>query len=82
MMWGYNDWWQYGMGYGFHWIFMIVFWALVIWGAVALFRTTARGTARTRGNSALDILEDRYARGDLGLEEFQNMRKVLAKARR
>ncbi len=82
MMWDNGDWWQYGMGYGFHWLFMIVFWALVIWGAVALFRTAARGSARTHPNSALDILEERYARGELGLEEFENMRKVLVKTRR
>ena len=82
MMWNNGDWWQYGMGFGFHWVFMIVFWALVIWGAVALFRTAARGSARAHSNSALDILEERYARGELGLEEFANMRKVLGKTRR
>ena len=81
MMWDNGDWWQHGMGYGFHWLFMIVFWALVIWGAVALFRTAARGSARTQPNAALDILEERYARGELGLEEFENMRKVLVKIR-
>ena len=41
MMWNYNDWWQMGMGYGFHWIFMVAFWGLLIWGAYALFRWAA-----------------------------------------
>ena len=82
MMWNYNEWWQYGMGYGFHWVFMIAFWGLVVWGAITLFRTTGRRNATQNEDSAQVILEQRYARGELNATEFEKMTKTLAKARK
>lgn len=56
---------------------MIVFWIgvilLVIWGASALFPTTGR----TGGPDALEILRQRYARGEISREEFEQARSVL-----
>ncbi len=69
MMWGYG-----GMGM----IFMALFWfgivALVVWGI----RST--GDARARqdsSNRAIEILEQRYARGDIDTDEFQQRRTEL-----
>jgi putative membrane protein len=73
--------WGYGMGW-FGMIIMAVFWIALIVGAVFLIRwfTTSRGE---RGRdapskeSALEILKKRYARGEIGKEEFEEKRKDL-----
>ena len=67
------------LGYGgMGMIFMAVFWlgaiALVVWGI--------RGTGDTRvrrdsSNRAVEILEQRYAKGDIDTEEFQQRRAEL-----
>lgn len=79
MMWNNGEWWQFGMGYGFHWIFMVAFWGLVIWAVVALIRNVRR-----RGGSgeepAQAILERRFARGELNSTEFKKMTQTLANA--
>ncbi len=82
MMWG---------GFGWGWmmvvgmLFMVLFWgaiiALVVWGIRAL----NRGGARPEGPNeplpprgrALDILQERYARGEITKEQYDAMRKDL-----
>lgn len=69
-----------GMGMGFGWLFMIVFWGLVI--SVVFFIVQAiSGRAGTgqKGESALDILEKRYAKGEITKEEFEKIRNDLTK---
>ena len=70
------------MGFGWGWfmpVFMIIFWGLIIWGIVALVRGVgAPGSADSlKGDSALDILKRRYARGEIGKEEFESRKKDL-----
>lgn len=86
-MWGYGHMGGlgYGIGFGFGWIFMILFWGLVIWGILTLVRGTAgRGcwgghcdAYRRESNKALDILKERYAKGELSKEDFERMKKDL-----
>lgn len=78
MMWNYSDWWHFGMGYGYHWIFMVAFWGLLIWGAYSLFRRVAPSGRVPRRESPLDILKKRYAKGKLDRKEFERMREELA----
>jgi putative membrane protein len=77
-----------GIGFGFGWIFMVLFWGLVIWAIVALVRGTGVGAGHSccgghnhgghgRGGDALDILKERYAKGEISEEEFQRMKKEL-----
>ncbi len=77
------NWGNYGMGsgMGFGWFFMILFWALVILGIVYLFKMISErtGTGQKREESALDILEKRYAKGEIGKEEFERMKSDLSK---
>lgn len=73
------------MGYGFPvfggfgWIFMVLFWGLVIWGIVSLVRgSMGNGSGgRTIEKSALDILKERYAKGEINKEEFESKKKDL-----
>ena len=87
---GYRDWHmgQQGMmgGWGFggwFWsIFMLLFWVLVIIGLIFLIRwlvqTTRKGTGTSDGGSrALDILKERYARGEINKEEFEEKKRDL-----
>jgi putative membrane protein len=76
MMWGS---WSIGMM-----LMMFLFWAAVIVAIVFLIRwlVTAgnRGQQTVAGHgaeSALDILKKRYARGEIGKAEFQDMRREL-----
>ncbi len=71
-MWGhmgdYGWSWGWGMGIG-----MLLYWGLLIAAIVALVKlTSSQGSAigRTREKSALDLLKERYARGEIEREEF------------
>ena len=74
-------------GFGFGWgIVALLFWALVIGGVVFLIvrlldqnPSPAGPHARERqqSDSALDILRERYARGEITKEEFDQMRRDL-----
>ncbi|MGA7800338.1 MAG: SHOCT domain-containing protein [Gammaproteobacteria bacterium] len=85
-MYGDYGWHGYGMGYGmggFGWIFMILVGLLLIAGIAAVvkwvfFPPAAHpyGSGRN-GQSALHILEERYARGEIDKEEFEERRQYL-----
>ena len=71
----------WGMGW-FGMIFMAAFWILIIVGLVFLIRwliqTTSAGKETGLGGSkALDILKERYARGEMEKDEFDAKRRDL-----
>lgn len=64
------------MGWGMLW--MIVWWLLPIVAIVALLRWMLRSEPRPRAKTALDILKERYARGEIDQEEFQRKKRELS----
>lgn len=60
------------------WLSMFIFWALLILGVIALIRYLGSSGKRSgEGKSPLDILERRYARGEISKKEFEEMKKDL-----
>ena len=82
-----NNMMNFGYGFGFFgWIFMILWWALIIAGIVALIKwltsqPSGNGTrekpASPAGRSAFDILKERYAKGEIDKKEFEERKKDL-----
>ena len=69
----------YGMGW-FGGIFMILFWAVVIVCIVFAIRylTTGKVSPSERAQSdPLKILQERYARGEINTEEYEERKKAL-----
>ncbi len=57
---------------------MIILWALVILGAIYLLKLVAGCTRREeKKDTALDILKQRYAKGEITKEEFEAKKKDL-----
>lgn len=79
-------WWNEGMGSG-GWVVMtltmLAFWSLVVFGVVAIFRGDRenRSTQIPRERDPLQILDERFARGDIEGEEYRARRDELRAAR-
>jgi putative membrane protein len=72
---------DFGMGFGGGWIFMILFWGLIILGVVYLIKMLISGDSKevTKSESAQEVLEKRFARGEMSKEEFEDAMAVLRK---
>lgn len=79
--WGFETWWMMGLGV----LVMLLFWggliALVFFAIQAIVRSGQtrddRRTSVTGGETPLDILKGRYARGEITREEYLEMRRDL-----
>lgn len=76
-MYYYNDFFPYHM-FGFGSLFMIIFWGFVLYTLFSVFRhSTQTQKHTTNGKHALDILKERYAKGEITKEEFTSMKKDI-----
>ena len=72
---------MWGWGYGFFgWLMMLLFWALIIAGAVLVIRWLVDQTRSPAlgSETALDVLKRRYAKGEITKEQFEAMKRDLA----
>ena len=68
------------MGFGFFGggIFMLLFWALVIVGIIYLVKHFSGSEKDSeKGDRAIEILKERYAKGEITKEEFEQKKKEL-----
>ncbi len=86
-------WWNNGMDWGGMggggWVVMAVlmlaFWALVVGGVVVLFRNrrpAGSDSGTTPGRSAENVLDERFARGEIDEQEYHARRAVLDSTQR
>jgi putative membrane protein len=79
------DYWHYGWGWG-HMLFgslmMILFWGGLILLIVLAVRWLGAGSVRVTPQApeskALDVLKERFARGEIDKEEFEERRRLLS----
>ena len=74
MMGGWNGWSWWG------WVLMslsmVGFWGLVVWGLVAVVRSMGEGR-RSGPSDPGRVLEERFARGELTVDEYLSARSLL-----
>ncbi|HKK43404.1 MAG TPA: SHOCT domain-containing protein [Bacteroidales bacterium] len=71
---------MYGMyhfygGMGWSWIIGLLILGVVIWLVIKVINQN--NTTVNTGKSALDILKERYARGEISREEFEEKKQVI-----
>ncbi len=57
-------------------LMMVLFWVLIVLFVVWLVREVG-STSSNQANKALEILKERYAKGEINKEEFESKRKDL-----
>jgi putative membrane protein len=70
--------WMMGMG----WMFMVIFWVLIVLAIVALIRwlgISVGNRRETQQKTPIQILQERYARGEIERKEYEQKRRNLEK---
>lgn len=76
------------MFYGWNWgwmalgsILMLIFWggiiALIVWAIIRFTRHETSGNTSSSGRNPLDIAKERYARGEITKEQFEQIKRDL-----
>ncbi len=71
-----GGWWGFGMM-----LMSLLFLALIVVGVVVVVRSfseSGRTAHRPEGSRALDILDERFARGEIDQKEYEDRRRTLA----
>jgi putative membrane protein len=80
-MWGSMAGWGGGPGWGWYGVTHLLWWALVV-VAIVLLARRAVGRGReppSNVDRALEILRERYARGEIDAQEFEQRKRDLAR---
>jgi len=82
--WHMGQWMMDGWGIGwFGMIFMVLFWGLIIVGLVLLVKWLVQATGNrhpsgvSMRSNAMEILKERYAKGEIDRDEFETKKKDL-----
>ena len=61
---------------------MIIFWvviiALIVWGVITLTKRGTSASDTTQKRDPLDTARERYAKGEISKEEFEQIKKDLS----
>jgi len=67
---------EHGMEFG--WLFIVIFSILIVLGMIKLVNMISGGRGReTHGESPLNFLKRRYAKGEITREEFEKIKDEL-----
>jgi putative membrane protein len=75
--------WYGGPGWGWGWLVMslvmLAFWVLLVLGGIAMWRSLRDGDRRPRDDrrSAEQLLDERFARGEIDVDEYTRRREIL-----
>lgn len=70
---------MHGYGFGGGWFGMGLWWIVLLAAVIAVVWAVARRSHPSRANeSALDVLEKRYARGEIKRDEFEQKKRDLS----
>lgn len=77
----YNSFFPFDM-FGFGFLFMILFWVFVIYGVFYIFKKIVsqddfKGKEDKNDGQAMEILKERYAKGEITQEQFKEIKKNL-----
>lgn len=78
VMWDYDNSWSWHFGLG--WVFMILFWVallLALAGLIKWLLTPTRSLPGSKTPSAREILDQRYTRGELTREQYEQIRRDI-----
>ena len=68
-------WWGWGIGMM---LMMVIFWGLIIIGLVVAIRWLVGQGKHGHSDGALEILRQRYAKGEINKEEFETKKRDLS----
>jgi putative membrane protein len=66
-----------GFGFGIPGLGMVLFWGLIIVAVVLVARSLSGSQERGSQKSAREILDERYARGEIGKQEYEERKQAL-----
>ncbi len=69
--------WGMGWGMGWWWIIGLIIVVAIVWMVVKGMNQTRNSNSQAGHKSSLDILKDRYARGEITKQEFDERKKDL-----
>lgn len=75
--WRMHPMWGWGWGFGMM-AMMLLFWGVVIFAGVVGIRWFIGQTKQPRGDSTMEILRERFARGEIEKDEFEAKKKQLS----
>ena len=68
-----------GWGFGFGWIFPLLMMIFMVALCVFLMSRMHWGHSHHPASSALQVLSERFAKGEIGKDEFEEKRAILAR---